>query len=211
VVARREAAQVSRRSEPVRNITDPQSRLLPVRGGWVQGYNAQAVTTADGIILAAQVSNSPSDSAAFIPMMDAAVAMAAQLGEEPIGLLLADTGYLSVDNLTAAGPDRLIAVGKRDVVEHRARDGDEADGPSTSAPAIQAMQARLASPEGIAAYRQRGQIAETPFGHGKHNWKFRQFTGIGQRRAQAEWSFHAAVHNLSKIISCGLSPAEETG
>ena len=37
--------------------------------------------------------------------------MAARLGEEPIGLLLADAGYLSVDNLTAAGPDRLIAVG----------------------------------------------------------------------------------------------------
>jgi transposase len=212
VVARREAAQLSRRGAPVGNITDPQSRLLPVKGGWVQGYNAQAVTTSDGIILAARVSNSPSDSAAFVPMMDAAVAAAARLGGEPIGLLLADAGYLSVDNLTAPGPDRLIAVGKRHVVERRARDGEEGTGePGSHHPAVQAMRDRLARPDGIEAYRQRGRIAETPFGHGKHNWTFRQFTGIGQRRAQAEWTFHTAVHNLSKIISHGLTPIWETG
>jgi transposase len=211
VVARREAAQAEKRSEPVRNITDPQSRLMPVKGGWVQGYNAQAVTTCDGIILAAQVSNSQSDLAAFVTMMDASAAMAARLGEEPIGLLLADAGYLSVDNLTAAGPDRLIAVGKGHAIERRAQRSAVAGESGTSHPAVQAMRDRLASPDGIQAYRRRGQIAETPFGHGKHNWRFRQFTGIGQRRAQAEWTFHAAVHNLSKIISHTLTAVQQTG
>jgi hypothetical protein len=41
VVARREARQAAKPGwAPVRNITDPQSRLLPrPGGGWVQGYN----------------------------------------------------------------------------------------------------------------------------------------------------------------------------
>ena len=38
---------------PVRNITDPDSRLMPVRGGgFIQGYNAQNVTSEDGLIIA---------------------------------------------------------------------------------------------------------------------------------------------------------------
>jgi transposase len=210
LVARREAAQAEKkRSEPVRNMTDPQSRLMPIKGGWVQGYNAQAITTSDGIILAAQVSNSPSDSAAFVTMMDASAAMAARLGEEPIGLLLADAGYLSVDNLNATGPDRLIAIGKHHTIERRGTGDDVAGESGTSHPVVQAMRDRLASPDGIQAYRRRSQIAETPFGHGKHNWRFRQFTGIGQRRAQAEWTFHAAVHNLSKIISHSVTPVQQ--
>ncbi|BBX53662.1 hypothetical protein MPOR_46880 [Mycolicibacterium poriferae] len=32
-----------------RNMTDPQSRMMALRGGgWVQGYNCQAATTEDG-------------------------------------------------------------------------------------------------------------------------------------------------------------------
>jgi Transposase DDE domain len=63
------------------------------------------------------------------------------------------------------------------------------------------MRARLKTPDGIAAYRQRGRIIETVFGHGKHNWNFTRFTGCGLRRAETEWAFHGAVHNLAKIVS----------
>ena len=34
------------------------------------------------------------------------------MGAGPIGLVLADAGYLTVGNLAAPGPHRLIAVGK---------------------------------------------------------------------------------------------------
>jgi transposase len=206
-VARREARQSARpEPRPVRNMTDPQSRLQPVRGGsWVQGYNAQAAASADGIILATSVSNSSSDSTAFIGLLRAASLAAERMGTGPIGLVLADAGYLSVDNLTEPGPDRLIAVGKRRDLEHAARGGDPPDD-SESRPAggdeqIAAMRARLATPEGITAYRQRGRIIETVFGHQKHNWRFTRFTGAGQERAQSDWAFHGAVHNLAKIIN----------
>jgi transposase len=215
VVAARESKLAGQKPSkgPVRNITDPQSRLQPLAGGgWLQGYNAQAVTSSDGIIVATEVSNSSSDVTAFQPMMQAAVAMAQRLGAEPIGLILADAGYLSIDNLTIRGPDRLIAVGNRRSVEAAARDPAPADDAGNGSEAIAAMRARLATPDGIAAYRQRGRIAETTFGHGKHNLGFRRFTGIGLDRAKAEWTFHAAVHNLSKIINHGgLRPGWQTG
>ncbi len=73
------------------------------------------------------------------------------------------------------------------------------------------MAARLATEEGITAYRQRGHIAETPHGHIKHNMRFRQLTMRGMPKAAAEWPFTAAVHNLAKAITTGhLTPAALT-
>lgn len=65
------------------------------------------------------------------------------------------------------------------------------------------MRERLKTPEGIAGYRHRGHIAETPHGHIKHNMGFRQLSMRGKRKAAAEWTFAAAVHNLSKALTTG--------
>jgi transposase len=194
-------AAATKRPEPFRNITDPQSRPQPIRGGgWIQGYNAQAVTSQDGIILATSVSNSPADSTVFVAMMGQAETAVEQLGNrQRIGLLLADAGYLSEENLTAPGPDRLIAVGKRRDLEAAARQGP-ADPPAEPTGAIEKMAARLRTEDAIQAYRRRGPIAETVFGHAKHNLRFTRFTGCGLKRAEADWAFHGIVHNIGKII-----------
>ena len=69
------------------------------------------------------------------------------------------------------------------------------------------MTARLATQEGITAYRQRGHIAETPHGHIKHNMGVRHLSVRGKRKASAEWEFICAVHNLFKALSTGqLTP-----
>jgi transposase len=196
---------------PVRNITDPHSRLMPVRGGgFIQGYNAQNVTSADGLIIATRLTDDTTDTGWFQPMM-AAAGHAAELiaasrpgGEHEggIGLLLADAGYCSEDNLTTPGPDRLIAVGKHRDLEKAAR-GDQDAGRERSGPATTAMAQRLKTADGITAYRQRGHIAETPHGNIKHNMRFRQLSVRGRPKASAEWTFAAAVHNLFKAISSG--------
>lgn len=205
------------KSQPKRNITDPQSRMLPLRGGgWLQGYNCQAATSSDGMIIATAVGNNPSDATAFTQMMDKAVTAAALIeAHRPattqpsgIGVLLADAGYLSVDNLIAPGPDRLIAVGKHRDLAATAREHPTAGPPPPAATPIEAMAHRLATPDGHALYKQRSHIAETPFAHAKHNLGFRRFTGRGIARATAEFSFHGLVHNLFKAIATGhLTPA----
>jgi transposase len=196
------------------NLTDPQSRIQPLRGGgWLQGYNCQAVTTADGLIVATGVGTSPVDNQYYRAMIDKTITAADlitghrppsdtsdQAAAESIGMVLADAGYCTNENLTAPGPDRLIATGKaRDV--HNAATNQPAEGPPPEhLDPIEAMAHRLRTPEGITQYAKRSHIAETPFGHAKHNLGFRRFTGRGVARARSEWTFHAAVHNIGKII-----------
>jgi transposase len=219
----RKAAVRKKGPGPARNLTDRDSRLMPVRGGgFIQGYNAQNVTSADGLIIATQLTADTTDTAWFGPMLTAALDAAALItahqppppcGQEPedsdsgITLFLADAGYCSEDNLTLPGPDRLIATGKHRDLEKRARaGGGPPAGPRGEATA--AMAARLATSDGITAYRQRGHIAETPHGHIKHNMRFRQLTMRGKPKAAAEWAFTTTVHNLLKAITTGhLTPA----
>ena len=208
--AEREAARKG--PGPVRNITDPDSRLMPVRGGgFIQGYNTQNMTSGDKLIIATELTDEQADSGWFEPMLararDAAALIAAHHpdGSSPddgIDLVLADAGYCSEPNLTCPGPDRLIATGKGRDLEHAARDPDS-DGPGWGGPAIQAMRERLKTPDGIAACRHRGHIAETPHGHIKHNMGLRQLSMRGKAKAAAEWTFAAAVHNLFKALTTG--------
>ena len=111
-------------------------------------------------------------------------------------------------NLTAAGPDRLIATGKHRTLEKTARqaatrDTATQDGTDGEQDPITAMAARLATEEGITAYRRRGHIAETPHGHIKHNMGIRQLATRGKPKASAEWRFTVTVHNLLKAITTG--------
>jgi transposase len=203
--------------EPKRNITDPQSRMMPLRGGgWVQGYNCQAATSSDGLIIATSVGNNPSDATAFPTIMDKTTAAAALIDtfrpstaeSAGIGIVLADAGYLSTDNLTAPGPDRLIAVGKSHDLAVAAQADPATGPPAPDATPIEAMAHRLRTPEGHDLYKRRSHIAETPFAHAKHNLGFRRFTSRGIDRAAAEFSFHALVHNVVKAITaCALTPA----
>ncbi|MCK8675742.1 transposase [Rhodococcus sp. HM1] len=205
------------RPERVVNTTDPESGLQPLRGGgWLQGFNCQAVTSEDGVILAVSVAANPTDAPTFVPMMQAAVAAAEKIttartdtndgdgdggGGDRMGVLLADAGYFSEANITAPGPDRLIARGKSRHLEHAARHTPVSGPPPAETSPVEAMAHRLRTEEGIATYRKRSHIAETPFGHAKHNLRFRRFTGRGLARARGEWSFHAAVHNIGKILT----------
>lgn len=227
--AERKAA-ASKERGPVRNITDPGSRLMPTRNGFIQGYNTQNMTSADGLIIATELTQDTGDTEWFEPMLRQAEDAAALIGahqpppaspacpgqdsqssqdgqSSPIGLVLADAGYCSAGNLTIEGPDRLIATGKHRDLEKTARQATAADtagGESADGAApIAAMTARLATEEGITAYRKRGHIAETPHGNIKHNMGFRQLATRGKPKASAEWRFTTTVHNLFKAITTG--------
>jgi transposase len=214
-LAREAARRAAAAAAPaVRNVTDPGSRLMPVRGGgFIQGYNAQNVASEDGLVIATRLTADTTDTRWYEPMISAAAsaaaAMAAAAGtggtaDAEIGLVLADAGYLSEANLASPGPDRLIATGKHRDLEKRARDAGNADpGGGHGSPLAAAMAERLATGEGIAAYRRRGHIGETFHGDLKHNQGIRRLSVRGTRRASGEWNFAAAVRNLRKAITSG--------
>ena len=85
------------------NFTDPDSRIMKTKTGWVQGYNAQVMVNEAGIILAEEVTASHADSPRLTPMLDrlednlSAVGVAA--GERLPGVFTADAGYCSEANL----------------------------------------------------------------------------------------------------------------
>jgi transposase len=206
---------------PVANITDPHSHLMPARGGgFIQGYNAQAAHSADGLRLGGLVTRQTTDYACFAPLLEQIAAASDLLrGHAPgplrrlrarTGTVLADAGYCSQANLTCPGPDRLIATGTRRGLAAAAagkadpgrRSGGRPPGGNTAV-----MAARLASYPGKTTYRQRGPIAETPFGNRKHNHGFRQFTMRGLARVNGEWTFQNTVENLLKIHATGWQPA----
>src|SRR5580704_15763003 len=66
---------------PVRNITDPDSRLMPVRGGgFIQGYNTQNMTSQDKLIIATELTDEQADCQWFEPMLGRAEQAAALIG-----------------------------------------------------------------------------------------------------------------------------------
>jgi transposase len=62
------------------NVTDPDSRLLHTRRGRVQGYNAQAATTLEQVIVAAELTQDANDFQQLQPMLDAIAGTLATAG-----------------------------------------------------------------------------------------------------------------------------------
>ena len=140
--------------------------------------------SADGLVIATRLTNSPTDVQWYEDMIrDAGTAAAAMAaaggpGDGAPGLVLADAGYLSRHNLTCPGPDRLIATGKHRDLENAARAAAQ-DTPGTGQAdddPIAAMTARLATPAGITAYRRRSHIGETFHADLKHNQGLRRLS-----------------------------------
>ena len=95
------------------NLTDPDSRLLKTKDGYVQGYNAQAVATTDQFVIAAGVTNLAMDAPAYAPMVTAAKRNLKAAGERRrVHRVVADAGYWSVDNVAIKGVESFIAPGR---------------------------------------------------------------------------------------------------
>jgi len=109
------------------NLTDPDSRLLSTRRGFVQGYNAQAVVNTHQVVVAAQATNKVSDSVVFHPMMDMALTNLAHAGAPPVSVVLADAGYWAAGNTTLPGVTVLIAPGRAHDLEQIAATQQDRD------------------------------------------------------------------------------------
>ena len=88
------------------NLTDPESRIMKARQGYVQGYNAQLVVTKDQIIVAAEVVQDQNDVRQLHPMLKRTEEEleGAGIGKRP-KVVVADAGYFSEGNIKGADPD----------------------------------------------------------------------------------------------------------
>jgi transposase len=176
-----------------RNFTDPESRILLTKDGYIQGYNAQAaVDGAHQIIVSQNVAQSMSDHAQLVPLLEG---IQKNLGRKPEEAS-ADSGYLSEANLAALeerGISAYVATGR---AKHPADAKRRVGGPLT-----QAMRRKLKRAGWRSRYRLRKQIVEPVFGQIKQARGFRQFLLRGVDKVRAEWAMICTAHNLIKLAN----------
>ena len=190
-----------------KNFTDPDSRIMKSKDGFVQAYNAQAAVDAEAQIIVAQdVTQSAVDSRQLVPMTDA---IETNLGRNP-EQLSADAGYCSEANLEALenrSIDGYVATGRaRDAVAGTVKGEVTATTPSpepAGAPTrVEAMRAKIKASGHASPYRLRKQLPEPVFGQIKQARGFRQFLFANVR---AEWAIVCTVHNLLKLAAAKLA------
>jgi transposase len=172
------------------NFTDPDSRIMPISGGFAQCYNAQAaVDEGSQLIVAADLTNSATDYASLVPMV---LQTQCNTGLDP-QMILADAGYASESELRSLEEMQLpacVALGRED----KQRAVIASDKPATAR-----MAQTLRTEEGRAHYRRRKTIPEPVFGWIKQVLGFRSFSLRGLWAVNAEWRLMCAAINLKRM------------
>jgi transposase len=180
-----------------RNFTDPDSRVLKTKDGFIQGYNGQlAVDAGHQIIVAQRLTTHGSDQAGLIPLVDAA---RAALGRKPREVS-ADAGFCRDDNraaLAARGIRGYLAPGRA------AHGTPDPSGRRRLQPGsrMAAMAAKLKRAGRRSRYRLRKQTVEPVIGQIKQARGFRQFLLRGFAKVEAEWALICTAHNLTKLLA----------
>ena len=208
----RKAAPPSGEPDPKaqKNFTDPESRIMKSKDGFVQAFNAQAAVDAEAQIIVAQaVTQDANDRRQLAPMTDA---IETNLGRKP-EQLSADSGYCSNANIEALetrGIDGYIAPGRtKDTADGAAEASmaaPPADASATASPEpasaptrVEAMREKIKAGGHDSPYRLRKQLPEPVFGQIKQARGFRQFLLRGLEKVHAEWSMVCTAHNLLKL------------
>ena len=188
--------------QPVRNITDPDSRVMhcTLRGA-VQAYNCQVPRTGDGVFLLPRAVQDPNDAAQAAPALKAIAASAEIIAAghaaarrpcfwSRIGTILFDPGYFSKDNIELPGPDKLIGTGSWKDTTPRHGPGCRHDDPRDQ------MTCNLATRQGRDLYRRRAPVSEGGFAELKDTIGLRRFSLRGLTKVNGELLLAATAANL---------------
>ena len=176
-----------------RNFTDPESRIMKTKDGFIQGYNAQAaVDSRAQVIVACELTNAGTDHRQLAPLV---AAIRSNTGRNPREIS-ADAGYCSAANLRTLarrGIDAYVATGRQRHGTAGAVGGRKHRG------LIAQMATKLKRGAHRSRYRLRKQTVEPVFGQIKQARGFRQFLLRGIEKVTAEWAIICIAHNLNKI------------
>lgn len=190
------------------NVTDPDSRIMKTRNGYVQGYNAQAVATEDQVIVAAEVTQDANDVKQLSPMLESCVENLSGIGiEEVPDVLVGDAGYWSEENVRGVGddgPELLISTKKDWKLRKENRDTPSPRGRIPKDMSLRdRMSRKLRTKRGRELYKKRGWMIEALFGQIKDSRGCDRFMRRGVFAAGSEWKLICATHNLLKLYRSG--------
>lgn len=191
------------------NLTDEESRIMPVAGGgFQQCYNAQAgVDTETMLVVSAHVSQACNDKREVVPTLQRLSVLPQELGR--VDTLIADSGFCSQTNVQAchaAQVEPLLALGRQQHHEPvLQRFAPDEPAPSTTDPVIQ-MGHRIKTQAGRAIYRLRKQTVEPVFGIIKQAMGWRRMSMRGLDKAQGEWTLVTMAWNIKRLhVLCGAA------
>jgi transposase len=175
-----------------RNRTDPDSRVLRTRGGFIQGYNAQVAVGESHVVLACAVSQDNGDNRLLQPMVARTEQQLHAAGtKEAPHVYLADGGYWS-----GAAVEELEVEGRRLLVKPNGRPrtrGLPASGP------VAKMERRLARAPNKRRYRRRQALVEPVIAQLKHLRRLDRLLLRGLGGAELEWTLACTAHNLTRL------------
>ena len=176
------------------NVTDPDSRNVKTSRGWVQGYNAQAVVTAEQIVIAAEVTVDSPDFGTSSRWSRAA--------ERELRGAGIDTRPRSCSPTPATGTtSRWSAIVNRGMQVLIPPDAGKRKGtrPGWDGGLYAFMRRVLDTDRGGGLYAKRQGMIEPVFADTKFNRRCDRFQRRGRSAARSEWRLIAATHNLLKL------------
>src|SRR6266511_1300992 len=145
------------------NTTDPDARRMKFGRNFMPAYNAQAVTTAEQIIVAAEITTKGGDFEELEPMISAAERELNTAGVNTTsGVVLADAGYWSNDHIDSLRERGMIPIVAADTTRNRPRK-NRLGGP------YDFMRRVIASERGGDLYSRRQCMVEPVFAQIKSN------------------------------------------
>jgi hypothetical protein len=187
---------VQKEAKPARrNTTDPDSRTMKTRNGYVQGYNVQiAVDCSSQVIVACDVVQEGNDKHQLRRMLSLVREGIGRLPEK----LLADAGYFSTREIDEVDGTELFVATKsrrKTALEEVLPIIELGDRPTTK----QAMELLLGMTDGRATYRLRGQTVEPIIGQLKDGGGMREFLMRGLERTKPEAVLARMGNNIKKL------------
>lgn len=186
------------------NLTDGESRIMPVSGGgFEQAYNAQIAVEADSmLIVSCDVVQTSNDKKQVEPMLQALAGLPECLGKAHT--LLGDNGYFSEDNVKAcakAGVTPLLSPGREEHYHspEKLLNKSKPLPPDADVDPLTRMKQLLQTREGRKQYGRRKCTVEPVFGIIKQAMGFRQFLRRGLNQVRSEWQWVSLAWNMRRM------------
>ena len=185
------------------NLTDEESRIMPVAGGgFEQAYNAQAAVDASTLlVIGTGVTQAPNDKQQIVPMLQTLAAQ--RQTKDEVTHLIADTGFFSEKNLQACEAAKiapLIAV---------ARDEHHPGWRERHSEPLPLPQERDSGANHVAPLANKGAGARSTLcaskrlnqcsGSSSRCWAFGSSPCVAWTRYAAEWSLVCLAWNLKRL------------
>jgi len=190
-----------------RNTTDPDSRIMKTRKGYVQGYNAQIVVDCHSqVILAADVTQEENDLHQLAPMMEQ---VEKNTGRKPVKGTM-DAGYWCEDEMKQVHEEIDLYIATTKDWKQRKALGVQPP-PRGRIPkditTRDRMERKLRTKRGKAIYKQRATTVEPAIGQIKDARGFTEFLLRGTEKVKGEWSLICITHNILKLWRSNMAPA----